>query len=393
MTRSFALVLAAAALAPSAAPAQFIPAPGQGARANPASPIAPYRFQPYVGVRVNSVYGSFVAGQQIPYYSPLNNVTNIPFTYWNVRPQFAYGSGGGAGYGFGAPVTSGYMSGGTVRNTVVEASQRDMVRLQRDATAARGLATQDTAKNLIYDQWAYERLGQLGGLDGLKPGDQPEELEKALAADDAELASGDALNHILVAVVAAEAKGAKAVSAFLPPQVLDQVRFSSRPADPPAADALNLIRQAGRLPFPAAFADPKLAAVKDALEKDFEAAAAPLAAGKAAKPADLAKVGVTLGKAQEAATPVIRDLPFADAAAARRFLNRFEKALEVMKAPSAPTLVAPGWATEGASVADLVRHMTRHKLLFGPAPADGETAYAAVHKGLSAYLFALTAKK
>jgi hypothetical protein len=386
MTRLSALVLAAVAAAP--APAQFIPAPGQGARGSPFSPITPYRFQPYVGVRVNSVYGSFVAGQQIPFYSPLNNVTNIPFSYWYVRPQYAYGMAN-SGYGSGgAPVTSGYMSGGTVRNNVVESSQKDFERLQRDATAARQMATPDTAKNLIYDQWAYERLGQIGGLTGLK-GDQPEELSKALAAEDGELNSGEALNHILVAIVAAEAKGPKGLSAFLPPAVLSDVRFSG----PPAADVLNLVRQAGALPFPAAFDDPKLKAVRETLEKDFEAAAAPLAAGKPGNPTALARVGAALAKAQEQATPVIRDLPFAEAAAARRFLNRFEKALEVMKAPSAAALVVPAWATDGAGVADLVRHMTKHKLLFGPAPPGDDTAYAAVHKALSAYLFSLTQVK
>ena len=77
----------------------------------------------------------------------------------------------------------------------------------------------EPAKDAIYDQWAYEKLGVMG-LPSLKDGDKPELLDKALAqTDEHELASGDALNHILVAIVAAENKGAKGPSAFLPPQL------------------------------------------------------------------------------------------------------------------------------------------------------------------------------
>ena len=76
------------------------------------------------------------------------------------------------------------------------------------------------ARNAIYDQWAYEKLG-VTGVPGVKAGeDAPAALIKALnGANEADINSGVALNHIVVGVVAAEQKG-KSNSAFLPPNRL-----------------------------------------------------------------------------------------------------------------------------------------------------------------------------
>jgi hypothetical protein len=270
-------------------------------------------------------------------------------------------------------------------------AQKELDRAQREAASARiRNAPQAAARDLIYDQWAYEKLGVMG-LPSLKPGkDHPEALVRALAVtDESEVASGEALNHVLVAIVAAENKGAKGPSAFLPPRLLDDLRF----AGPPTADALNLLRQADNLPLPAAFFDPRLKEASDLLERDFAAAAEPLRAGKSADRAKIARLEQTLSKVQEQAAPVIRTLPFEDAIAARRFLNKLEATVKAMKTNAVNGLVNANWATEGTSVADLVKHLTKHKLLFGPAPAGGEPAYLALHKGLATYLIALTQKK
>jgi hypothetical protein len=242
------------------------------------------------------------------------------------------------------------------------------------------------ARTQIYDQWAYEKLGLLGGLAGVRPDEHPEALQKALAAtEEADVASGEALNHIVVAVVAAESRGAKGVSAHLPPNLLSEVRFTGGPT----ADAVNLLRSAGRLPFPASFDTPALNETRDTLERDFAAVATPLLAGKPAGTAQVNRLNATVRAAQDRLTVVLRDLSFEDATAARRFLNQVESAAKVLGGPNAPGLVNPKWSAAGANVAELVRFMTRNKLLFGPAPKGGEEAYLALHQGLAAYLFAL----
>lgn len=383
MFRTAAVVLL---LAPGFAAAQpWFPA--YSPPTNPLAPIAPYRFQPYVGVPAHSVYGQVVIGQPIPYYSPLANVPNFPLSSWYLRPNQLYTPP--SSYApWGTPAASyGYMSGGSVRSDAIAAAQREATHaLQQAALQGGSTARPGAAKDIISDLWVYEKLGLAPPAAGAAA-NPSEQLVKAIAAqDEADVASGEALNLVLAAVVTAESKGAKGPSAFLPPPVLKDIRF----AGGPAGDALNLLRQAHNLPFPAAFNAPDLRDARDALARDFAAAAAPLLAGKPADAAKVTRLELAVRRAEDAAAPVVRTLPFDEAAAARRFLNHLAAAVAAMRGPSAVTLVDPSWPTAGASVADLVRHMARHKLLFAPAPRNGESAYLTLQKALVTYLFVLS---
>src|SRR5262249_16464960 len=180
---------------------------------------------------------------------------------------------GGTGTYMAGSYTPGSYAGNS-RMYTYYAAQREYERLQRDATAEARYYPK-AVKDAIGDQWAYEKQGVLGPNPKAVVQNQPEQLVRALAVtDEQDAATGEARNQILMATIAAESKGAKGPSAFLPPQVLDEVRFSGSPA----ADALNYLRQASNLPFPAAFGDPKLKDARDELERDFTLAAAPLLA-------------------------------------------------------------------------------------------------------------------
>jgi hypothetical protein len=375
-TRQFLIAGLGLALFPAAAAAQFAP---QFTPAlvppNPLYQLTPYRFQLNLGVTVPTTFGRAFVGWTAPftpapqYFSP---------NYGRPTPRYPWLSG--------ATNTMGYMSGGSAgAGSYAASAQRAFEQAQADATRVWG---NPDAKKAIGDQWAYEKIG-VAGLAGAEAGQpQRDALLRALAVtSESEVASGEALNHILAAVVSAEAKGGKGVSAFLPPQLLDEVRFAGA-----SADAVNLVRQSGRLPFPAAFATPELRDLRDVLEKDFAAVAAPLLAGKPVEPAKLMKLEATLKKLEEVAPPVIRNQSFEDAIAARRFLNQLASAVRTLKG-GATGLVSPAWATEGANVADLVRHMTKHKLQFGPVAPGGEAGYLALHKALMTYLFVLTQPK
>lgn len=281
-----------------------------------------------------------------------------------------------------AYMTSGYMTGGSVSNPAIDNNQRNFEAAQRQAAMMRNqLADPKTA---IYDQWAYEKLGVVG-LTGLGK-EQPEALQKAIAGtSEAAITSGEALNHILTAAVALEGKGASGVSAFLAPNLLADIRFGGSAK----ADAVNVIRSAGKLDIPTPFDTDPLRVHAAALERDFAAVTAPVLLGKSADPQKLLAFEATLKKAEAAAGPLVRTLPFADAIAVRRFLNQLDAAAKSLKDPTAAGVVNPKWATEGANVADLVKHMTKFKLMFGASGVGNEEAYLALHKGLSAYLFVL----
>jgi hypothetical protein len=284
------------------------------------------------------------------------------------------------GYGYFSSGSSGSFDNMGVQQGLAAAQQ----------AAGRMRKNQDEARELIDAQWAYEKLGVTGQFAAKGAKDQAEELQKALAVkDESEVASGAALNRILVAIVIAEAKGAKGVSAFVPPQMLEDVRFSGGPA----ADLLNVIRQSGKLTFPANFPGPTLEPLQAALETDFNAAVAPLRTGKSVDPAKVAKLEATLKKLDVASAPVIRDMSFEDAITARRFLNQLNSAVAELKSSNLSGLVNPKWSTDGTSAADLVKQMTKYKLMFAPAPSGSEASYFALHKTLATYLFVLSQAK
>ena len=359
------------ALVPAMAAAQFTPAivPPNSLYQHPA-----YRYQFSVGPSIQTSFGRTFVGNTSPatrapqYLSPYYGMP-MPVYTWSGR---------------GVPL-SGYMSGSIGRYDS-SGVQRDFAKAQRDAAELWG--TPEAAKRMISDQWAYEKIRLAPAVPGAgkAPG---EALADALAASlraatEAEVSSGEALNHILAAIVTAEAKGGKGVSAFLPPQVLDEVRFAG-----PAGETLNLLRQSQRLPFPGAFDTPALRGLRDLIQRDFAAAAAPLLAGKPPEAAKLATLEAGIAKMEAAAPAVLRDLSFQEAIAARRFLNQIATAMRTLKAGGVAGLVNPAWATEGTSVANLVKHMTKYKIQFGPALEGNEPSYLALHRGLSTYLFVL----
>lgn len=351
---------------PATASAQF----GRGVFASP-SPFyvypngnGGYGVQLNFGVNAMTPYGPMSFGYAYPY--------NLSPPAYSGYPDY---TGGGYGY-FTGGSSSGYDSLG---------AQQGLAAAQQAAAKMR--KNQEDAKELIDAQWAYERLGVTGQLAVRGARDQAEELQKALAVkDESEVASGAALNRILVAIVVAEGKGAKGLGGFLPPNLLEDIRFSGGPS----ADLLNLVRQSGKLPFPPNFPGPSLEALAANLDTDFAAAIAPLRIGKPVDSLKVTKLEATLKKLEAAAPPVIRGLSFDDAIAARRFLNAFDSAIVALKGSNLTGLVNPKWATDGTTVVDLVKHMTKYKLMFAAVPRGAEGSYFSLHKALATYLFVLT---
>jgi hypothetical protein len=355
---------------PAAAPAQFFggvgvvgfPRPPLGGGLTPQIPNIAFAQQYRFGL--NTPFGSYNVGRTI--YGPAGY-------YWLAS------QGGYRGSYLYPSVGTGYITGG-VANPALAAAQANLTRAQLAAGAAM------SAKGAVHEQWAYEKIG-VPGVKGVKLGaDTPEAVAKALATtDEREIATGEPLNHLLVAASVAEKKAGKVESAFLPPDLLADLVFTG-----PKADAVNLLRRGGRLDFPAGFDAPALADARAVLEREFAAVASPVLLGKAAEPARATKLEAAVAEARKALAPQVREMSFEDATAARRFLNQLDGAARTFKAPGTAGLIDPAWRVEGTNAAGLVKHLTRHNLLFAPAAAGTEDRYAATHRGLATYLYALT---
>jgi len=367
-----AAALILAALIPSLGAAQFSPAI---VPPNPLYQHPAYRFQFSVGPSIQTSFGRTFVGMT----SPATRAPQYLSPYYGQAPVYAW-----SGRGVGMPL-SGYISGSTGRYYSLSV-QQDFERAQRDAADL--WANPEAVKRMISDQWAYEKIGLAPSAPGAGKAPADALAISLRATTEAEVASGEALNHILAAIVTAEAKGAKGVSAYLPPQVLDDVRFAGT-----AGEALNMLLQSRRLPFPGSFDDPALRGSRDAVQRDFAAAAALVLAGKAPEAAKLAALEASLAKMEAAAPAVLRDLSFQEAIAARRFLNQLANTVRTLKAGGVTGLVNPAWATEGTNVGNLVKHMAKYKIQFGPAPEGNEPSYLALHRGLATYLFVLSQPK
>jgi hypothetical protein len=366
---SIILVLGAVTLAfsPATAAAQF----GPGPRFNGpvfVPPVNPFFFVPQYRYQYGSQLNFQAAGANFSLGSSrFYQGVAPPAFYAPVYPSF-YAQGGS------------YMSGsaGPRPNFALQA-QRDLANAQK-AMGAPNLAGAGGP--------GVEKPAAAVGK--IEVGPMPDGFGKALApADRARVLSGESLNELLAEIVKAEPKGGNRPSAFVPALLLDEVRFGGSDA----ADALNLSRRAGNLDFPAAFDDAALKDLRVALDKDFAAVAAAVQNGKAPDADKRAQLEVTLGRVETALAPVVKNLPAEDATAARRFMDRMTNAVKAFKAGAATGLIDPKWEAEGTTVADLVKHMTRHKLQFAEAPAGHEDSYTTMHRNLATYLFVLTQPK
>jgi len=379
MTRLTALLLiggAAVLVTPAAAPAQFVRPFGLPGGAPLTVPIVPpvqlvptVRLVPPVRI-VNPVIG----------FPQFRTQSSTMFRFGNISFSSRFNAVGPAAWAFRPNyaqdvIDGSYVIGWGNARTDLAAQEADrLMKAQREAGLPGGTAGATVGSG-------GPMVGGAGQIDA---------LPKALGpVDPAAVNSGEALNDLLKEIVRAQAKGAKGPSAYVPTLVLDDVRF----AGSPAADLLNLARQADNLEFPAAFDSPALAGLRTDLAKDFAAAAAPVRAGKAPEPAKVARLEATYGRVQAALEPAIKNVTFEEAAAARRFVNRMGWAIKALRDGSANGLIDPKWASEGLTVADLVKHMTRFKLVFGPAPYGSEDAYATMYRNLATDLFVLTQPK
>lgn len=368
LSRYFGACISAVLLVGGAATAQY-PTPAL-IPPNPLYQHPAYRYQFYLGTSVPTVYGRAFIGITVPYtrapqlFSP-HMGQPVPYTYWRTSPVPSIG----------------YLSG-SAHSASALATQRAFAAAQ--AEAQRLLQDPNSAQKIISAQTNYEKGATVATHRGLPPLPSSDALARALnAEDETHIVSGEALNTLLQSLQSIDMRAAQAAAAFLPPQLLQELRFAT-----PKGELLNLARLAGRLPVPEAFEQEALRPSREALERHFAAVALPLLAGKMPDRAAIAQLENSLQRFELAATPLIRNLSFDEAIAARRFLNQFHAALQTLKSEQLTGLWNPNWNTQGTNIAEFVQHMLKHRLQLAPAPVGSEPAYLALYRGLVAYFLA-----
>jgi hypothetical protein len=324
---------------------------------------------PYNGFRYGANLNYFYAGPL-----PFNVYAAQTIAYQNaLANQYAVNPG------------YGYLTGGVGSsagpNPVIQEQLRQFA-AARPARAGGGGALVANPQRQMADQMAFER----GDL--VRPPEPGATLDPAVVRPaDEMIISGDVLNQLADAVRKLTGQGVRADSPLLSAELLARVNFDGSAS----ADVLRMVR-AGRLEFPPAFDAPAFAAVRNDLAAPAWAVLEPLTVGRrSVEAAD--RLTAAVKKARVDAAPALRDLPPGPAAEVTRFLNGLDALAQAGKDPALSGVYPSKWGTIGATAAELLAHMTRFGLTFGPAAAGNEGAYLALHRGLVEYYAALSQKK
>jgi hypothetical protein len=351
---------------------------------------SPYLASPY-GMGYGSTYSystfnPYGAGvmsyQYSPYggpnsYSFFNPYTGRAMSYSANVPYYMSGYGGGYG-GYmpysgsgGATTTGGYGSYGTSSNPITEQQLRIL----------RGAAYQGSPA-YGNDTKPYAARPEPATRAASATTSKPAELNtKLLSAPEADVLSGRALTSLGIEIRNLEGKGARAESPLFPAEIVSRASF-----DGPGAGLLQAAR-AGKPQFPTALQGKPFAELRGDIERAYTAMAGPVGQGKVIDAATADHFTAAVARAKAAL--VVRELPADDRAAAMRFLNGLDELAQAAKDPSLAGIYPAKWSKSGATAAELIRHLDKHKLTFAPAPAGSEEAYGALYRGLSGYYVSL----
>jgi len=337
---------------------------------------------PYTGMQFgyNSMYQSQWGMNWVNPYNGMRMSFGYQTSWWGFPPYAAYPA-------YGYPATGGYvnpyMAGGVGTygnsNSYANPFVREQLRVFKNAP----VPNQDKGENPAGGNGANPDLrNRPTGL--VLTG-----LNRALVEPaDRDILSGKVLNELAVTIRGLESKGAKAESPLLPAELVSHINYDGGPS----ADVVGLLRT-GKPAFPAALMAPEYDGVRADLDKAMVPVLEPIAAGKRPEAAAVDRLGAATKKAKDATDPKQKDLPVGEASELNKFYTTLDSLVRVGKDAGTTGLFPQRWASVGATVAELVRHMDKYKLTFAPASPGDEDVYYSLHRGLVGYYAALSQAK
>jgi hypothetical protein len=262
----------------------------------------------------------------------------------------AYSGGGRSGYGSGMSTGSGYGSGGYGNS-----GSRYPVDPVGDSQTATNTPTQEDERN-------------------------PTPARRDPEPSD--VASGQALNHVLDDVTTRQGKGGRGPEVPLDEALLGRINVSGG-----IGGDVGLLRD-GKLEWPVGLC---CAGTGELRRRVGELTAEAVRLARSDKPVEAGVIkGLTIGLEQLRASlrENIGDLSPAEYLEADHFLNRFGSSVRALYDPQVGNYFHKQWSARGRTVADLVRNM--EGLRFAPAAPGDEGAYRGVYRALVAFEAGLT---
>jgi hypothetical protein len=199
------------------------------------------------------------------------------------------------------------------------------------------------------------------------------------------VATGDVLNLLLDDVRAQQEKGTEAPGVSLDAEALQRINLA--PGDPAAASNFGLLRDGGKLTWPAAWESDALADATKELRKSLEASlqeAVGQARTGAVKPAVITRLRRDFDRLRSELAQRVDDLDAGRYIEARYYLRKLDNALKGLERPDASRYLNDSIdPAQIKTVTDLVKYMSDRDLKFGPVRPGDEWAYMALQRALA----------
>jgi hypothetical protein len=148
--------------------------------------------------------------------------------------------------------------------------------------------------------------------------------------------------------------------------------------------SLALLKDGGRLTWPAALADPVFQEPRERLTEQATAAVGQLRARRRIDPVDLRQMAANVSQLRWLLRENAKGLSFQSFIEARDFLQQFNDAVVVLGRPDAADYLDGAHDLHAQTVLGLAKQMTDEGLRFAPAGPGDEAAYAALWEALAA---------
>jgi hypothetical protein len=195
-----------------------------------------------------------------------------------------------------------------------------------------------------------------------------------------EIWSGKALNDMLQAIQKQRAQGVQGPEVAIDQDALKHLNLSGNQT----LSSIGLLRDGGKLPWPAAFLDETFNDERKNLDQLAGEVMRQIDSGAAdgGTIAAMKRAEAKLAKGLKANVDSIAPNDYIEA---KRFLNDLDGTFRALQDPNVGKYASGKWAAMGRTVGDLVTEMTRQGLKFAPALAGDNPAYTAIHTALVAY--------
>jgi len=234
----------------------------------------------------------------------------------------------------------------------------------------------------VFDEWLYERANT-PSLEDIREREQ--ELIARRSRNDPpfpEIQSAVALNSLLAELQKVEAKGTTISPVSLEDGLLKNINVTA------TQDGANFgaLRNEGLLNWPPALRDLTPSQETQGLRKEMDTlvkAALDQAKTGKVQTGILAQLQSDVQNYREFLKRNTGELTPPQYIQARRFLDELDASVKVLERDDAANYVLGKFAPKGATVRDLVRHMSNLGLIFAPATAGDEAAYVALQRALA----------